>query len=210
MARDLRPKGKIERREGVKLFLKGEKSFSPKNPIVKRPYPPGVHGNTKKFSRLSGYGIRLREKQKAKRMYRILEKQFHNYYLKASRQAGDTSENLLRLLETRLDNEVYRCGFADSRDQARQLVNHGHFMVNGRKLDIPSYQVKVGDTFEVKESYRKKTYWQDRVPKLEKVETPGWLSLEPKAFQGKMLAIPNKDELQAPFDPKLIIEFYSR
>ena len=210
MARDLRPKGKIERREGVKLFLKGEKSFSAKNPVVKRPYPPGVHGSTKKFSRLSGYGIRLREKQKAKRMYRLLEKQFHRYYLKASRQTGDTSENLLRLLETRLDNVVYKCGFADSRDQARQLVNHGHFMVNGRKVDIPSFEVKVVDSFEVKVTYRQKKYWQDRAPKLAKAEMPGWLALEADKFKGQMVAVPTKEELQAPFDPKLIIEFYSR
>ena len=143
-------------------------------------------------------------------MYRLLERQFSNYFVKASQQPGDTSENLLRLLETRLDNAVYRSGFADSRDQARQLVNHGHFQVNGRKVDIPSFQVKVGDIFEVKELYRKKPYWQSRIPKLAKAETPGWLSLAAEKFQATVVALPAKGELQGPFDPKMIIEFYSR
>jgi len=210
MGRDLSPKGKQERREGVKLFLKGEKSLSPKSPVVKRPFPPGQHGPNKRVRRLSGFGMRLREKQKAKKTYRLLEKQFHKYYIKASNQVGDTSENLLRLLETRLDNIVYRLGLAESRDQARQLVNHGHLMVNGRKVDIPSFQVKVGDQIEVKEAYRKKTFWQTRALKLTKVEVPGWLTFSPEDFSGKMVAVPGKDELQAPFDAKLIIEFYSR
>ena len=190
--------------------MKGDKNSSPNNPIVKRPYPPGVHGPNKRPRRLSGYGTRLREKQKAKRMYRLLEKQFHKYYVKASQQSGDTSENLMRFLETRLDNAVYRCGFADSRDQARQLVNHGHFTVNGRKVDIPSYQVKIGDKFEVKRSYLGKTYWQQRAAKLAKAEVPGWLTLDAKNFSGSMVTLPTKDDLQAPFDLTMIIEFYSR
>jgi len=209
MGRDLRPKGKQERREGVKLFLKGEKSFLPNHPLVKRPYPPGVHGPAGTRRRQSGFGVRLREKQKAKRMYRLLERQFHKYYVMASRQA-DTSENFLQFLELRLDNIVYRLGFAASRDQARQLVNHGHITVNGKKIDIPSYQVKVGEEISVKSSYLGKKYWQEVLPKLEKTETPGWLALEPKQPSGKLTTKPKKDELPGPFDVQLIMEFYSR
>jgi small subunit ribosomal protein S4 len=210
MGRDLRPKGKQERREGTKLFLKGEKSFLPNHPLVKRPYPPGVHGPASTRRRLSGYAVRLREKQKAKRMYRLLERQFHKYYVMASKQQGDTSEILLQLLELRLDNVVYRLGLATSRDQARQLVNHGHITVNGKKVDIPSYQVRIGEEISVKNSYLAKKYWQAVLPKLEKTETPGWLVLEPKQPSGKITTLPKKDELIGPFDVQLIIEFYSR
>jgi len=160
MGRNLDPKCKQERREGVKLYLKGEKSYSSKNPLVKRDYPPGMHGPqlAKSRSRLSGYGKQLREKQKAKKMYRLLEKQFKNYYLQASRLSGNTTENLLRLLEQRLDNVVYRLGFAVSRDTARQIVNHGHIFVDGKKVVTPSYQVKVGQEISVKPSLLNKPY----------------------------------------------------
>lgn len=210
MGRNLQPKCKQERREGVKLFLKGEKNFSPKNPIIKRPYPPGVHGPTSKIKRLSGYGIRLREKQKAKKIYRLLEKQFHKYYVEAGKLAGETSENLIRLLETRLDNIVFRLGYADSRDQARQLVNHGHILVNGKRTGIASHQVKVGDLISIKKPYLEKPYWKNRLLKLEKAETPGWMTLDAKTFEGKIVSLPKKEDLSAPFDPTLIIEFYSR
>jgi len=211
MARDLRPKSKQERREGTKLFLKGEKNFSPKNPIVKRPYPPGVHGPAKaKFNKLTGFGIRLREKQKAKRTYRLLEKDFHKYFVEANRQTGDTQQNLIKLLEKRLDNVVYRLGLADSRDQARQLVNHAHFLVNNKKVSIPSLQIKVGDIIKVREQFIAKKFWEERLAKLDKVETPGWVSLDAKKLEGKVVTEPTKEDLNVPFDLNLIIEFYSR
>lgn len=210
MGRNLEPKSKQERREGVKLFLKGEKNMSPKNPLVKRPYPPGMHGPNMKGRRLSGYGERLREKQKAKKTYRLLEREFHRYFVKASQLAGSNSENLLRLLETRLDNAVYRLGLADSRDSARQLVNHGHILVNSKVLSVPSASVKVGDQITVKQSAVKNKYWQDRLPRMAKAEAPGWLALNAAEPSGKVVSMPAKDDLVAPFDPTLIIEFYSR
>ncbi|MDP2586560.1 MAG: 30S ribosomal protein S4 [Candidatus Komeilibacteria bacterium] len=211
MGRNLEPKSKQERREGVNLFLKGEKNTSPKNPMIKRPYPPGMHGpNLKKGKRQSGYGERLREKQKAKKTYRLLEREFHRYFVKAGKMAGNTSENLIKLLETRLDNVIYRLGFADSRDSARQLVNHGHITVNSKVLGIPSANVNVGNIIGIKPSAMVNKYWQDRLPKLAKVETPGWLSLNAVEFNGKMVSLPAKDDLVSTFDPTLIIEFYSR
>ncbi|MFA6304734.1 MAG: 30S ribosomal protein S4 [Patescibacteria group bacterium] len=210
MGRNLGPKSKQERREGMSLFLKGDKNLLPKNPVIKRPFPPGMHGPNMKSKRLSGYGIRLREKQKAKKIYRLLEKEFHNYFVKANRLAGDTSENLLRLLETRFDNIVYRLGFADSRDQARQLVSHGHFLLNGKKAHIPSNDLKVGDIITLGATGAGKKYWQERIAKLAKVETPGWVALNPTDFSGKVISLPAKADLIAPFDATLIIEFYSR
>lgn len=212
MGRNLDPKCKQERREGVRLYLKGEKSYSSKNPMVKRDYPPGMHGPTaaKTRSRLSGYGKQLREKQKAKKMYRLLEKQFKNYYLQASRLSGDTVENLLRLLEKRLDNVVYRLGFAVSRDTARQIVNHGHILVNGHKVTIPSYQVKIGQEIRVAPALLNKPYWQTQLQKMAKQEVPGWLSLKLEECAGQVVSNLNKSDLAIPFDPTLIIEFYSR
>jgi len=210
MGRDLRPKIKLERREGVRLGLKGAKNDSAKHPMIKRPYAPGQHGPSKKNKRLSGYGTRLREKQKAKKMYRLLERAFHNYFTKAGKQSGNTSENLLRLLETRLDNVVYRLGLAVSRDTARQLVTHGHITVNGKKVDIPSYEIKVGETIGPKKTFLVKKYWQELTPTLAKQEVPGWLSLDEKNIEGTVISLPQKDELNVPFDPTMIIEFYSR
>ncbi|MCX6785576.1 MAG: 30S ribosomal protein S4 [Candidatus Komeilibacteria bacterium] len=211
MGRNLDPKCKQERREGMKLFLKGEKSMSPKNPLIKRPYPPGMHGPAgMKGKRMSGYGTRLREKQRAKKIYRLMEKDFHKYYVLAGKAQGDTSENLLRFLELRLDNVIYRLGLADSRDSARQLVNHGQFLVNNKRVTIPSYQVKSGDLITLKKSVVAKPYWVARSEKLAKVETPGWLALNAAAVEGKVISLPSKQELVAPFDPTLIIEFYSR
>ncbi len=211
MGRNLEPKSKQERREGMKLGLKGEKGLSAKSPVVKRPYPPGMHGPaSKKGHRLSGYGIRLREKQKAKAIYRLLEKEFRGYFMKANKQAGDTSENLLRLLETRLDNAVYRLGLAVSRDQARQLVNHGHFLVNGKPVTIPGYILKVGQKIVIKPVYLGKPFWQERLPKLAKAERPGWLSFDLSNYEGQMVSRPEKNDLIVPFDPTFIIEFYSR
>lgn len=210
MGRNLEPKSKQERREGVKLFLKGDRGNSPKNSLVKRPYPPGQHGPTAKGGRLSSYGLQLREKQKAKKFYRLLERQFSNYYVQAAASQGETAEVLLQLLERRLDNVCYRLGLAVSRDQARQLVTHGHIFVNGRKLNIPSYQLKIGEEVSVKPAYLKKTFWTNQLPKIAKQEVVGWLSLDAAAPSGKLVSLPKKEELAVPFDPTLIIEFYSR
>jgi len=210
MARSLDPKCKQCRREGVKLFLKADKCFSPSCPLIKRNYAPGAHGAGKTFRRMSPYGRQLREKQKAKRTYRLLERQFKNYYLKALKQTGDTSENFLRFLETRLDNIVFRLGLAVSRDASRQLVNHGHVMVNGKKITIPSYQVKVGEAISIKKSSLASPTIQENLANIKKVEVPGWLNLDLEKVSGQMVTPPKKDQLSLLFDPAQIIEFYSR
>jgi small subunit ribosomal protein S4 len=210
MARNLDPKCKLCRREGLKLFLKGEKCFSPKCPMVKRNYPPGVHGPTSNNKRTSTYGKQLREKQKAKRLYHLMENQFRNYYTKAINSTGNTSENLLRLLETRLDNIIYRLGFVPAREIARQMITHGHFNINGKRVSIPSYQPKVGDLITLNEKAKDKTYWKNRMAQTNNAEVTGWLSFNPSTFTGQIVALPKKDDLPVPFDPTLIIEFYSR
>lgn len=210
MARDLSAKCKQCRREGSKLFIKGEKCLSSHCPMLKRNYPPGLHGPTKKMSRLSGYGKQLREKQRAKRTYRILERQMKNYFLKASKKSGDTSENFIRLLETRLDNIIYRLGFATSRDNARQLVAHGHVFVNNKKLSIPSYTVKVGQEISIKPSSQETPAIKEQLSKSKKTELLGWLTRDAEKNSGKIVALPAKEELSLPFDLTLIIEFYSR
>ena len=213
MARNLDPKCKQCRREGVKLFLKGDKCFSTTCPMLKRDYPPGVHGPSSKKGRkprLSGYGTQLREKQKAKRTYRLLEKQFKLYFDKASHMPGDTSENLLQLLELRLDNLVYRLGFATSRDSARQLVTHGHITIDGKKASIPSIQIKVGQKISILDNVKEKEYWKKQLPKLAKVEVPSWLSLDPNKYEGQIVSIPSRQDLPTSFDPTMIVEFYSR
>ncbi|MDD5566842.1 MAG: 30S ribosomal protein S4 [Patescibacteria group bacterium] len=197
------------RREGEKLFIKGEKCFTTKCPVLKRNYPPGLQG-VKGRGRLSNYGLQLREKQKAKRQYGLRETQFFNYFKKALQQKGDTAVNLARLLEFRLDNTAFRLGFGVSRNQARQLVSHGHFLVNGRSVNIPSYQVKVGDEIIVKEGRMKKAYFQELVKRIAKRETPSWLSLDKKELKGKVIGDPTAEELKQNFQSQLIIEFYSR
>jgi len=208
MARNLNPKCKQCRREGVKLFLKGERCYSPKCPMVKRKYPPGMHGSRLR-KRISPYGLQLREKQKMKRIYRILERQFRNYFEKAQRKKGDTGINLLILLETRLDNVIYRANFAESRDAARQMVNHGHFKVNNRKVDIPSYQVKPKDVISLKEKSRLKTKIQGII-KAKEEECPDWLSIDEKNLKIKINDLPKEEDLPKNIDTKLIVEYYSR
>jgi len=210
MARNLEPKCKQERREGCKLSLKGEKSFSAKHPIIKRPYGPGFHGPSTKPKKKSGYGIRLREKQKVKAIYRLLEKEFYRYYTTAAKAKGVAGDNLIKLLEMRLDNIIYRLGYADSRDAARQILRHGHFLLNGKKCDLPGVQTKVGDVISVKQSYLNKPYWKERVEKINKGERPGWLSMDPANMVGRIVAVPTKNDLTVPFDTALVIEFYSR
>lgn len=209
MAKNLDPKCKQCRRRGEKLFLKGERCTSPKCAIIKRNYPPGIHGvKGKKF--LTNYGQQLSEKQKAKKFYGILEKQFKNYYLKSIKKFGNTAEILLQMLELRLDNVVFRLGFTKSREEARQLVSHGHFMVNNKKVNIPSYQVKLKDVISLKPGKEKLKLYTNLSKKLEKYEVPSWLSLDAKELKGKVLNQPTIVEIKPPFNPTLIVEFYSR
>jgi len=209
MAKNLDPKCKQCRREGEKLFLKGERCNSTKCAIIRRNYPPGVHGQ-KGMRRLTGYGIQLREKQKAKRLYGLMETQFRNYFESSKKAQGDTSEFLVRHLETRLDNVIFRLGFARSRSQARQMVNHGLFTVNDRRVDIPSYSVRPGEIIKIKTTKTDKKIFENLKNNLKKHETPSWLLLDADKLEGKVLAYPAGDELKQPFDPKLIVEFYSR
>ncbi len=209
MARDLNPKCKQCRREGTKLFLKGERCATSKCALVKRPYPPGQHG-PKGAPKMTGYGTQLREKQKAKKIYNLLEKQFSNYFQKAVKVKGNTGEQLLRFLELRLDNVVFLLGFAPSRKKARQMVNHGHILVNDKKVNIPSYQLKVNDIISIRKKSRENEAFKDLDKSLQKYEAPKWLLLDTKELKGKVLNHPTQDDLKQPVDLKLIIEFYSR
>jgi small subunit ribosomal protein S4 len=202
MARDVRPKHKLCRLYGEKLC------DSPKCPITRRNYPAGQHGADRKHAKLSGYGKQLREKQKAKRLYGILERQFANYVAEAAKKTGDTSKILLSYLESRLDNVVYRSAIASSRAAARQMVAHGHITVNGKKLDIPSYRVRVGDVIAIKESAKKSKLFEGVAEKMGKAELPAWIAAEPKTVTAKVLNTPTLELPQ--FNAKSIIEFYSR
>ncbi len=196
------------RREGIKLFLKGDRCYSAKCAIERRPYPPGMAG--RKRVRDSEYRVQLREKQKAKRVYGVLEKQFRGYYEAASRQTGITGENLLRLLETRLDNVVYRLGFAASRDEARQLIRHRHFTVNGRIVTIPSYRVRPGDVVAVSEKAKDFTVIKAAILSSAKIEVPGWLEVDVEHLAGKVLSLPVRDQIDLPVREQLIVELYSK
>jgi small subunit ribosomal protein S4 len=197
------------RRAGEKLFLKGQRCYTKKCAIEKRNFPPGQHGNTGRPPKITDYGMQLREKQKMRQIYRVLEGPFRGYVDEATRRRGVTGENLLQLLEMRLDNVVHRLGFASSRAQARQLVNHGHFLVNGKPVDIPSYQVRPNDVITVREGSR-------RIPVIQEAlgsngnRTPSWLSLNANAFEGKIIAAPRRDEVDTDVHENTIIEFYSR
>ncbi len=203
------PRCKICRRHGVKLFLKGQRCYTDKCAFERRAYGPGQHGQRRR-RKPSDYGLQLKEKQKAKRIYGVLERQFRNYYAEADRQKGITGENLMRLLERRLDNVVYRLGFAYSRSAARELVVHGHITVNGRKVDIPSYQVKVGDEVRVREKSQKLHEVRMSVDAKSGVGTVDWLELDPKKFQGRVLDLPSRDQIPSPVNEQLIVNFYSR
>ena len=196
------------RREGIKLFLKGDKCYSDKCAVEKRPYPPGQAG--KKRPRDSEYRVQLREKQKTKRIYGLLEKQFRGYYKIASRQQGITGENLLRLLESRLDNVVYRLGFAKSRDEARQIVRHNHITVNGRRVNIPSYRVRPGDLVAVGPKSRDLLVIKTSLISSEKIEVPGWLEVDIEKLHGKVLSLPTREMIDAPVREQLIVELYSK
>ncbi len=204
---------KVCRRAGVKLYLKGERCFTPKCAIVRRNYTPGVQGARKgaRPKRLTPYGIQLREKQKAKFYYGLSEKQFRNTFEKATRKTGNTADHMFGLLEMRLDSVVYRLGLVWSRKDARQLVAHGAFIVNGRRVTIPSYQVKVGDIITIRSQMKASKHFQEVLPGLEKHTAPGWLYLDKAALEAKVVGHAEKPEdTLAVFDIKPIIEFYSR
>ncbi|MDY7076838.1 MAG: 30S ribosomal protein S4 [Chloroflexota bacterium] len=213
MARYTGPVCKLCRREGEKLFLKGDRCLSPKCPFERdRGYPPGDHGRLAQFRRrrTSDYSRQLREKQKVRRIYGVLERQFRRYFREAERRPGLTGENLLILLESRLDNIVYRLGFADSRAQARQLVQHGHFVVNGRRTNIPSLIVRSQDRIAVREGSRKRTYFKERATLLDEGTVPNWLSLDSNTMVGRVLNIPAREDIDAGLNEQLIVEYYSR
>src|SRR5437660_7713962 len=208
MARNLGPVCRLCRREGLKLFLKRERCYSDKCAIERRNYPPGAHGQSR--TRFSEFAIRLREKQKVKRIYGLLETQFARYFDLAERMPGVTGENLLVLLERRLDNVVYRLGFASSLRQARQLVRHGHMQVNGKKVSIPSYLVAANDVITVAEKSRQKKVIQEAVEMSQRRGVPPWMTVERDQFRGSLKAYPARADLTMPISEKLIVEHYSR
>jgi len=202
---------KLCRREGEKLFLKGERCLSPKCAVERRPYPPGLHGRQATFRRkVSDYGHQLRAKQKARRVYGVLERQFRRYFREAERRRGLTGTNLLVMLESRLDNVVYRLGFAVSRPQARQLVRHGHFEVNGRKVNIPSFLVEPNDVVAVRARSRQNAHFQEVALDLEHRAVPDWLSRDDLTMSGHVLAPPQRENIDVAIDEYLIVEYYSR
>jgi small subunit ribosomal protein S4 len=206
MARETGSQCKQCRREGMKLFLKGERCLTDKCGVERRAYPPGDHGRGR--MKQSEYRLQLREKQKARRFYGVLEGQFRTYYDKASRQPGVTGENLLRLLETRLDNVLVRLGFAASRRQARQLVRHGHWTINGRRVDIPSYQVRPGEVLAFKAGSGAETVVRDSTEMISSV--PAWLEADHDSLTAKVLRLPDRDEIVTPVQEQLIVELYSK
>ncbi len=209
MARYTGSSCRLCRRENLKLFLKGDRCYGDKCAFERRPYIPGQHGQ-RRGGKLSDYRVQLREKQKVKRIYGALEGQFRRYYYHAEKQKGITGINLLMLLECRLDNIVYRLGFASSRKQARQLVRHNHFLVNKRKVNIPSYQVKVGDVIEVKEGSRKVQAILDALETVVRRGVPNWMEVAKENFLGTLTALPNREDLTMPIQEQLIIELYSK
>ncbi len=203
MARYIGPRYKLCRREGINLF--GQKKFD----IERRDTPPGQHGN-KKRSKLSDYGIQLREKQKVKRVYGLLERQFRKYYHKAARSKGVTGTMLLQFLERRLDNTIFRIGFATTRAQARQIVSHGKVLINGRRLNIPSYEVKLNDEIELKLADKNKAFIDKNIEANKDIPKPAWLSIDEKHYKAKVVNMPERDDVQFPINEQLIIELYSK
>ena len=209
MARYAGPVCRLCRREGMKLFLKGERCYGEKCAIERRNVPPGQHGKGRR-ARLLGYGLQLREKQKVKRMYGVLERQFRRYFEEADRKKGVTGETLLQLLERRLDNVVYRLGFATSRPQARQLVRHGHFTVNGRRADVPSFSIKAGDTIAVRPTSAKNPAIVYAMEEVKGRGIPEWLEVDVEKLTGRLNAAPTRDQLNLPVQEQLIVELYSK
>ncbi len=208
MARTIEPDCRQCRREGCKLFLKGERCTTKKCAMERRPVIPGQHGNSKRRVAFSEYGTQLREKQKVKRMYGILEKQFREYYEKAVKMQGATGEVMMTLIERRLDNVVYRMGIGASRKQSRQIVNHGLITVNGKRVNIPSYQVKAGDVIAVKENKQDNVNFKEL--RGAKIVMPKWLEFDTVALTGKILSLPSREDIDSDIKEQLIVEFYSR
>jgi small subunit ribosomal protein S4 len=209
MARYTGPKCRLCRREGMQLFLKGDRCFTDKCPLKRRPYPPGFHGPRRR-PKLSIYGLQLREKQKAKRIYGVLERQFRRYFEIARKMPGNTGENLLSLLERRLDNIVYRLGFALSRAHARQLVSHGLVLVNGKKVDIPSYLLKEGSVISLKEKVKENPFVKLALQRRDSRPLPEWLSFDENKKEGRVLRLPERKDITYPIQESLIVELYSK
>lgn len=209
MARYTGPVCRLCRREGMKLFLKGERCYTGKCAIDRRAYAPGQHGQAR-AKKPTEYGLQLREKQKARRLYGVMEKQFRHYFDEAVRRKGVAGENLLILLERRLDNVIFHLGFASSRPEARQLVNHGHFTINGKKVDIPSYSVRVGEVIAVYEGSKSSPRVKQLLENLGSRTVPGWLSLDANTAAGTVVALPTREDIQLPIQEHLIVEKYSR
>lgn len=209
MARYKESACRLCRREGLKLFLKGDRCYGEKCAFERRGYAPGEHGQLRRKQQ-SDYGVQLREKQKLKRMYGLLEKQFRGYFEKADRKKGITGTNLLIYLERRLDNMVYRLGFANSRNEARQLVRHNHFIVNGHKVNIPSFLVNIGDTIEITEDSKKNNKIIEAMETVARRGIPQWLELEQENFKGKVKMFPTREELTMPIQEQLVVELYSK
>jgi small subunit ribosomal protein S4 len=208
LARYIESACRLCRRENLKLYLKGERCYSDKCAFERRSYPPGQHGQGR--VKFSNYGVQLREKQKVKRMYGLVEKQFRNFFVKAERMKGITGINLLLLLERRLDNLVYRLGFANSRSEARQMVRHSHFLVQGKKVNIPSYLVKVGQVIELREKSRKIAKIGESLEGVARRGIPSWLELEKEQFRGRLVSLPSREDLTMPIKEQLIVELYSK
>ncbi|GAB4408650.1 MAG: 30S ribosomal protein S4 [Thermodesulfovibrionales bacterium] len=196
------------RREGEKLFLKGDRCYTEKCSVERRKYPPGQHGQARR--KLSDYGLQLREKQKVRRIYGLVEKQFRRYFHEAERRKGITGDVLLQFLECRLDNVVCRMGFSANRREARELINHGHFTVNGKPVNIPSYILRPGDVVEAKESSRDIESIRENLAKVEHRGLPTWLEIDPANFRGKVLHVPSREEIQLPVQEQMIVELYSK
>ena len=209
MARYLDGKCRQCRREGIRLYLKGERCYSDKCAIERRAYAPGEHGQDRR-NKLTPYGQQLREKQKARRIYGVMERQFRGYFHRAAKKEGITGEILLQLLETRLDNLVYRLGIAPSRNGARQLVRHGHITVNGHRVDIPSFSVRPGDAIQVATKSREIGQIKDTVANRRRTEMQEWLEFDEKAMQGRLLQVPKRDQIPVPLQEQLIVELYSK
>ena len=209
MARYTDPSCRLCRRERQKLFLKGTKCFTEKCPVERRAFPPGQHGQSRRM-KISEYGVQLREKQKIRRMYGLMETQFRNYFAKALKQTGRTGETLVKVLERRLDNVIYRMGFAPSRKAARQLVNHGHFLVNNQPVDIPSYLLKAGDTIQVRDKSKKLEILHASMKRMKDTAMLPWLSLDKAAMVGTFLNVPERADIPLNADEQLIVELYSK
>ena len=208
MGRYIGPVCRICRREQAKLYLKGDRCYTDKCAFLRHQYPPGEHGQSR--AKVSEYGLQLREKQKARRIYGVLEKQFRRYFFEADRRKGVTGETLLQLLESRLDNTVFRMGLARSRPEARQLVRHGHFAVNGRKVDIPSYQTKPGDEIVVRENSKGKEVFKEIKDTVDQQGVVDWLDVDREELKGKVVRVPTRDEIDVPISEHYIVELYSK